>query len=655
MPTKKKVREKPPQSADKDSRKPEAKPPVGKFAPIIEELGKMQSKIEGKSTDKQLSLQEKLMMEIESELLKKEETVRLNFGEIFRNDPQALVELISTMRRYGDAEILRDLLFAVETLYEHKVEDIPGGKEFWDNVRTEAAPPISRPAITLADERLQRLQSIDILREAMLSYDIMSSAPESPGPDEMVEEILEPLVEDNPEDFRPAAHPEDTLPAPDIPVDWHPETPAAQQSAGPTSPETAPVSTTEAIVPVPALKSQVPVISEEELEELKKKEAEIAVALKDISGREKAIIEERTRIETLNEENRTTQVRLKADDEELARRTEELAAKEMALEEKERELRKANDEIQHKIAEHADETAHWTGRQAELQKAFEETQSMHAQTKEDLVRLRAEADSQRKSSERIKKKEETLLEAEKKLEADRRALVALRQTLEQEARRVKALEEEVNARPPSVQSVVPPELDAKVKQLEMELEAVKAELVRKEGRATADGIMVRDEMESLRTELAKRDEELAARNKAIADKESAIAAENARIRAKELELEQQRSHLIEVARQVKEREEELDRIQAEQATAAQRPPEVRTAPPATQPKPAVPAPVPPALPKTPAQVPAATPTPVKLAAGEPQPISKVRCPGCKNIIPLYTKERPLKIKCTACGKEGTLK
>ena len=145
MPTKKKVREKPPQSADKDSRKPEAKPPVGKFAPIIEELGKMQSKIEGKSTDKQLSLQEKLMMEIESELLKKEETVRLNFGEIFRNDPQALVELISTMRRYGDAEILRDLLFAVETLYEHKVEDIPGGKEFWDNVRTEAAPPISRP------------------------------------------------------------------------------------------------------------------------------------------------------------------------------------------------------------------------------------------------------------------------------------------------------------------------------------------------------------------------------------------------------------------------------------------------------------------------------------------------------------------------------
>jgi len=34
---------------------------------------------------------------------------------------------------------------------------------------------------------------------------------------------------------------------------------------------------------------------------------------------------------------------------------------------------------------------------------------------------------------------------------------------------------------------------------------------------------------------------------------------------------------------------------------------------------------------------------------------KVKCPGCKTVIPVYTRERPLKIKCDDCGKEGVLK
>ena len=34
---------------------------------------------------------------------------------------------------------------------------------------------------------------------------------------------------------------------------------------------------------------------------------------------------------------------------------------------------------------------------------------------------------------------------------------------------------------------------------------------------------------------------------------------------------------------------------------------------------------------------------------------RVKCPGCKNVIPVFTRERPLKIKCDACGKEGVLK
>jgi ribosomal protein S27E len=34
---------------------------------------------------------------------------------------------------------------------------------------------------------------------------------------------------------------------------------------------------------------------------------------------------------------------------------------------------------------------------------------------------------------------------------------------------------------------------------------------------------------------------------------------------------------------------------------------------------------------------------------------KVKCPGCKTIIVVTSQERPLKIKCANCGKEGVLK
>ncbi|MGQ9583103.1 MAG: hypothetical protein ACUVV6_06275, partial [Thermoplasmatota archaeon] len=40
---------------------------------------------------------------------------------------------------------------------------------------------------------------------------------------------------------------------------------------------------------------------------------------------------------------------------------------------------------------------------------------------------------------------------------------------------------------------------------------------------------------------------------------------------------------------------------------------------------------------------------------ERKPVIKVRCSSCKSIIPIYTRERPLRIKCDGCGKEGTLK
>ena len=36
-------------------------------------------------------------------------------------------------------------------------------------------------------------------------------------------------------------------------------------------------------------------------------------------------------------------------------------------------------------------------------------------------------------------------------------------------------------------------------------------------------------------------------------------------------------------------------------------------------------------------------------------LAKARCPGCKALIPLYSLDRPMRIKCEKCGKEGVIK
>ena len=36
-------------------------------------------------------------------------------------------------------------------------------------------------------------------------------------------------------------------------------------------------------------------------------------------------------------------------------------------------------------------------------------------------------------------------------------------------------------------------------------------------------------------------------------------------------------------------------------------------------------------------------------------LAKARCPGCKALIPLYSLDRPMRIKCESCGKEGVIK
>jgi hypothetical protein len=86
------------------------------------------------------------------------------------------------------------------------------------------------------------------------------------------------------------------------------------------------------------------------------------------------------------------------------------------------------------------------------------------------------------------------------------------------------------------------------------------------------------------------------------------------------------------------------------------PPAVAPAAPAYQvPAPAaVPIAAPPPVAAAPAPPPVAM-APAPAPAAAPEPVSKVRCPSCKSIVPVYTNERPTPIECATCGKKGMIR
>ena len=56
------------------------------------------------------------------------------------------------------------------------------------------------------------------------------------------------------------------------------------------------------------------------------------------------------------------------------------------------------------------------------------------------------------------------------------------------------------------------------------------------------------------------------------------------------------------------------------------------------------------------EVVAPPPPPVRAPPPAAQkPVAKIRCSACGEIIPIYTKNRPIRITCSNCGRSGTLK
>ena len=219
MKRQKKLREKSPSRPNRKG--PTQKPGTGKFAPIIEELGRMKTRLEADASylsTRPLSLQERTQIEIEGELLRKEEGVRVDFDAAFRQHPQVLVEMVSAMRRYGDADMMRNLVFAAETLYGDKLRELPGGIEFWEDLKREVAPLPHPPALSPSDLRLQRLQAIEIFRETIVSYDMLSDSTRPALAD----------VPSNPEAVLPSLAQPGTVPKTSAPAEHAPDEPGPE-------------------------------------------------------------------------------------------------------------------------------------------------------------------------------------------------------------------------------------------------------------------------------------------------------------------------------------------------------------------------------------------------------------------------------------------
>ncbi len=524
-------------------------------------------------------MQERTQLEIEGELLRKEEDVCVDFDAAFRQRPQVLVEMVSGLRRYGDLEVLRNLVFAAETLYGEKLLELPGGIEFWEDLKKEVAPLPHPQALTPSDLRIQRLQAIEIFREAIVSYDMLADTAPIP----------------------PAPRPSEPEPA-------HVET-ALDPPAGATGP---PVLQPAPAVEAAALPSPTETAAEPPA-------APSATPPSDEQARRPDLMAHRI----MQQEEA-----LKKDFDTLVARERKLEAFEKRLEEKEQALLACENEAGKRQAGHAEELERLRRREAELAGELAKTRELHQKTAGELERATRQAADGAASAG-------ALLERERALALERQRLDEEISALEKRREGQKAGEEELRA-----------DLNDRQERLAVE-------------------------ERGLKERLASAESELAAKRAEIAGREAALAGTERTLQEQEKSLEEERRRL-------------------EEDRAARQMPE---APAPTSPQ-APAAPAPEALPEAPAEMPsppvaaqqasisegnilsrlaslAAQPpedrpakeTPATMPdipapegeMPEPRVLYKVKCPGCKNIIPVFTRERPLKIKCDACGKEGVLK
>jgi len=132
------------------------------------------------SMAEKFDLQEKVMKEIEEELFKKEEEVRDKLEAIQKENPEGLHNILDTVKNM-DQDTIKDFVVAAETLYQGQFDKLPGKSDYWNDLKKKAgiehkvpaaeqkpaeAPPGKRDK---AEEYRRREKAIDVFKKSIFS------------------------------------------------------------------------------------------------------------------------------------------------------------------------------------------------------------------------------------------------------------------------------------------------------------------------------------------------------------------------------------------------------------------------------------------------------------------------------------------------------
>lgn len=350
--------------------------------------------------------------------------------------------------------------------------------------------------------------------------------------------------------------------------------------------------------------------------------------------------------------------------EELIQKEQELAALENRLSEKERALLASEEAAGKRLEGHLEEKERLRKAEQELRSHLEETRGLQRRTELELERVRREAAEAGASATELKEREEAVWRDRKAVEEERAGLDRLRAALRAEEERIRNLGRDLDHRTAAAAEIESGE--ARLKEMEAEASERRDALRRREEELAAAERSLRARLESGEQELERRKAELAGREDTVERMEKAIVEQDLRLREEQQKLDAQRAEAEKPAERPGDavkparpprpgtpiaapasvsESDILSRLGSLSAGATSDQPGKSA--PAAQAPPVVPAPE------------AASGTDGARAAPEPgetqRALYKVKCPGCRNIIPVFTKERPLKIRCDNCGKEGVLK
>jgi len=680
---------------------PEAEVPIADMEPLED----IEKEIDEESTDEDFNkhresmattfdLQEKVIKEIEEELFKKEEEVRGKLEEIKKENPEGLHDILNTVKNL-DQDTIKDFVTAAETLYQGQYDKLPGNNEYWDELKKKAgidqkaaaeaeqqepAPPAKRDK---AEEYRRREKAIDIFKKSVLSSKseslskglispLKARADASKG---QASHFFGPSMKPGPQDVKKRDESmTDFMRFGKADVAKTGEKDRSELEKGLAEARLKIANTEKTLADTKMELANVRANQADRLDELETRAQELS---SQVSAKEKEVADLKTK---LDEAKRSAtkfvgQREMGAEIEKLNRSIENLnydvRMKNDVILGMEEQIKKLETEIEnHKaIASKADVSIDDKARLEQLEELKireEEVNKFEARTKKNLDELKEIAKDNMKAEYRSKRKEMLLENMEKNIEYQKRELDKRAADFERSRHDSEVKVEMLDTRE---KDVIKKEEDLR---LSMDKANQELENIQEERKKIKNDLMEQARMDY---RLDKRQQELRLQEMKVKDLEDSVAKRETSLKARETEfkssggLDQGRIDEVlkmktaELARKeeaLKAKEEELESrtgpgdkdAQAVRARLRVKEEELKKLEASLKEKWA--------QLQVEAKRAAGGAMTAPIATGtegtaEIKPLLKVRCVGCRELIPIYSTVRPLKVQCPKCQKVGVLK